>query len=103
MASYRLHRMKDSARQQFRWTAQASGATIAKQKDYEPAGEVEAVSAYALWQSVRLTPEALQVGDILELPSGDLRIFKYVGFEEARWWTALVVENGLEPVQPAAA
>jgi len=103
MALYRLHRMKDLARQQFRWTAQASGATIAKQKDYETAGEVEAVSAYALWQSLRLTPNALQVGDILELPSGDLRIFKYVGLEEAKWWTPPAAVTGIEPVQPAAA
>ena len=50
-----------------------------------PGRVVEAASAYALWQELRLTEEALQLGDILELPGGQLRIFKYVGFEEAQW------------------
>ena len=63
----------------------SSGATQAKPRDYEPGHVVEAPSAYALWQELRLTEEALQLGDILELPEGQLRIFKYVGFEEAQW------------------
>lgn len=85
MALYRLHRMKDAPRQQFRWAAHSSGVTQAKPKDYELTGEFDAPSAYALWQNVRLTDQSLQLGDILELESGELRIFKYVGFEEAQW------------------
>ena len=77
--------MKDLPRQQFRWAAHTGGATIVKPRDFEEAGEYEAASAYALWQSLRLTPSALQLGDLLELPDGGLRVFKYVGFEEARW------------------
>jgi hypothetical protein len=30
--------------------------------------------------------DPLQVGDILESESGELRIYKYVGFEEAQWF-----------------
>jgi len=29
--------------------------------------------------------EALQPGDILESDSGELRIYKYIGFEQAQW------------------
>ena len=85
MPEYRIHRMKEAPRQNFRWAPHSSGATQAKPRDYEPGHVVEAPSAYALWQELRLTEDALQLGDILELPEGQLRIFKYVGFEEAQW------------------
>jgi hypothetical protein len=35
---------------------------------------------------LRGTEEELQVGDLLEVDSGELRILKYIGFEEARWY-----------------
>ncbi len=57
-----------------------------KPKDYEPAGEVEAENEYAAWALLRDSETPLTVGDILELPQGQLRICKYVGFEEARWF-----------------
>jgi hypothetical protein len=82
---YRLFRMKDSPRQNFRWAPHTIGPSQARPKDYEFAGEQEASSAYALWQSLRPTAASLQVGDIVELPDGALRIFKYVGFEEVSW------------------
>jgi hypothetical protein len=85
MALYRLHRMKDAPRQQFRWAPHASGVSVVKVKDHQPGGEHEASSAYALWQQLRQGPDALQLGDVLELADGSLRIFKYVGFDEARW------------------
>jgi hypothetical protein len=85
MAVYRIHRMKDAPRQQFRWAPHANGTSQVKQRDYEPGGEIEAASAYALWDSLRGSETALQLGDLLELPNGELRIFKYVGFEEAHW------------------
>lgn len=84
--------MKDAAREHFRWAPHVSGAAIVKAKDYEPAGEVEAESEYAAWASLRQSERPLEVGDILEIlisgdsPSGALRICKYVGFEEARWF-----------------
>ncbi|HWD98946.1 MAG TPA: hypothetical protein VG345_07910 [Bryobacteraceae bacterium] len=92
--------MKEAPRQQFRWAPHVSGAANAKQKDYEPSGEVEAESEYAAWASLRQSGRPLEIGDVLEIlsadatPTGVLRICKYVGFEEARWFVP-------EP-QPAA-
>jgi hypothetical protein len=56
-----------------------------KPKDFEPAGELEAGGVYDAWEAQRSTDYPLQVGDLLESPSGELRIYKYVGFEEAKW------------------
>jgi hypothetical protein len=41
------------------------------------------------------TDTALQVGDILEVEGLELRIYKYVGFEEAQWIMP-EVKTGLE-------
>jgi hypothetical protein len=78
--------MKDLPRQQFRWAPHVSGAANVKQKDYEPAGEVDAGNEYAAWSMLRGSESPLLVGDILEPADGVLRICKYVGFEEARWF-----------------
>src|ERR1700674_3110742 len=96
MPAYQIHRLKEAQRQQFRWAPHTSGVTIAKPKDYEPGLTVEAESPYAAWIALRETEGALQVGDILEAPGGELRIYKYVGFEEARWFEP-------EPAAPPAA
>jgi len=85
--------MKDHARQHFLWVPHVSGAASVKPRDYEAANEVEAENEYAAWALSRECEKPLLIGDILELPSGELRICKYVGFEEARWIVA-------EPVQP---
>jgi hypothetical protein len=85
MAVFRIHRMKENPRQQFRWAPHVSGSANAKPKDYEAAGEVEAENEYAAWAMLRGSDSPLMVGDLLELPGGQLRICKYVGFEEARW------------------
>ena len=77
--------MKDNPRQQFRWAPHVSGTASAKPKDYEPAGEVEAENEYAAWAVLRESEMPLLVGDLLEFDQGQLRICKYVGFEEARW------------------
>jgi hypothetical protein len=86
MPAYQIHLLKDSQRQQFRWAPHTSGVTIAKPRDYEKGRVVEAASPYAVWLALRGTEEELQVGDLLELESGELRILKYIGFEEARWY-----------------
>jgi hypothetical protein len=78
--------MKDNPRQQFRWAPHVSGVATVRQKDYEPSGEVEAENEYAAWALLRGSETPLMVGDILELPDGQLRICKYVGFDEARWF-----------------
>ena len=86
MPAYQIHRLKDSQRQQFRWAPHTSGITVAKPKDYTPAASVDAESPYGAWLALRGTDAALDVGDILEAPGGELCIYKYVGFEEARWF-----------------
>jgi len=86
MPAYQIHRLKESSRQQFRWAPHTSGATVVKPKDYEKAATVDASSPYAAWLTLRESAETLQVGDLLELEGGELRIFKFIGFEEARWY-----------------
>ena len=101
MPLYRIFRMREDKRQQFRWAPHTRGATQVKPKDFTEAESVEAPSAYALWSELRETEQALGVGDLLEGPSGDLRIYKYVGFEEAKW-VLPEVKTGIEMDAPAA-
>jgi hypothetical protein len=89
MAYYRIYRMKDSPRQQFRWAPHVGGCASVKPKDYDPRGEVEALNEYGAWRAMRQSDDPLRVGDLLETADGQLRICKYVGFEPAQW---LVVE-----------
>jgi hypothetical protein len=85
MPLYRIHRMKDTPRQHFRWAPHTSGETVAKLRDYEPGTTLEAPTAYAAWVALRGSATPLDIGDILE-SEGELRILKYIGFEEARWF-----------------
>src|SRR5579863_9502769 len=96
MPAYQIHRLREAARQQFRWAPHTSGVTIVKPKDYEKDAVIEAASPYAVWVALRESENALQVGDLLELESGEIRIFKYIGFEAARWYVP-------EPALPADA
>jgi hypothetical protein len=86
MPAYQIHRLKESHRQQFRWAPHTPGVTIAKPKDYDKGQVLEAASPYAVWLALRETEQPLEVGDLLEIEGGELRIFKYIGFEEARWY-----------------
>src|SRR5215471_12237397 len=79
MPNFRVFRMKDSPRQQFRWAPHVSGAANARPKDFEPSGEVEALHEYDAWSILRAAGAPLAVGDLLEFPDGQLRICKYVG------------------------
>jgi hypothetical protein len=98
MPCYRIFRLKDSLRAAFRSQPHLAGVAVVKPKDYELVGEVEAPSPYALWLNLKDTPQALEVGDILEIQGGGLRIVKYIGFEEAKW---LIPESKqLEEVMP---
>ena len=81
--------MKENPRQQFRWAPHVSGVATAKLKDYDASGEVDAGNEYQAWAVLRGSESPLLVGDLLEMPSGTLRICKYVGFDEAQW---LVIE-----------
>ena len=85
MALYRIYRMKESVRQQFRWAPHTIGMTSVKPKDYEQIHVMEASGPYAVWMQRKDSEDPLLVGDILESDNGELRIYKYVGFEEAQW------------------
>jgi hypothetical protein len=85
MPSYRIHRLKDHLRQSFRSAPHVGGTANAKPRDYEPGGAVDASSPYTAFFFLKDGEMALQLGDILEAEDNSLRIYKYVGFEEARW------------------
>jgi hypothetical protein len=98
--------MKEAARQQFRWAPHVSGVANIKAKDFEAFEEpelslaVEAENEYAVWAMLRASERPLAVGDVLENSAGQLRICKYVGFEDARWFvpSELIQERAPEPV-----
>lgn len=103
MPAYQIHRLKETPRQQFRWAPHTPGVTIVKLKDYEPGRVVEATSPYALWLHLRESEDAIAVGDLIEVVTevgaGELRILKYIGFEEARWYVPEPAHAGTgEPV-----
>jgi hypothetical protein len=85
MPLFRIYRMKDSPRQQFRWAPHVSGCASLKPKDYDQRGEVDAQHEYDAWRLLREAGEPLAVGDLLESEDGRLRICKYVGFEPAQF------------------
>lgn len=85
MANYRVYRMKDSPRQHFRWAPHVSGPAVVKPRDYERIGQVDAANEYEAWRRLRDSGTPLEVGDLLEMDEGGLRICKYVGFETAQW------------------
>ena len=88
---YRIHRIKESAREHFRWAAHTGGAAVVKPKDYEPTGQIDAANPYSAWKTLSAQSNPLRTGDLLEeIPSdgasGALYIAKYVGFEKATWF-----------------
>lgn len=85
MPSYRVFRLKENLRQQFRWAPHLSGVTGLKPKDYEEAFSLEAASPYAAWHAVKGTEQELLVGDVLATAAEEVRILKYIGFEQATW------------------
>jgi hypothetical protein len=85
MPNYRIYRMKEAPRQHFRSAPHVSGAADVKRKDYEEDGQIEAANEYAAWESLRASEKPLEIGDLLEIESGELRICKYIGFEAAAW------------------
>jgi hypothetical protein len=86
MPKFRIHRMKDGPRQNFRWAPHVSGAAQVKPRDYElEVREIEAPREYAAWAMLRESAQPLGIGDLLERETGELSICKYVGFEQATW------------------
>jgi hypothetical protein len=102
MPIFRVFRMKDSPRQQFRWAPHVSGAANAKLKDYEPSGEIEALHEYDAWRALRESGSPLNVGDLLETATGQLSICKYVGFEPAQWVLPEIKLHGPVEAESAA-
>jgi hypothetical protein len=89
MPLYRIHRLKDHLRPQVRYAPHVSGTAAVKPRDYqlpdEAAEQIDAPTPYAAFFALRDTAAPLDVGDLLEAEDGSLRIFKFVGFEEAQW------------------
>ncbi len=87
MPLFRIHRLKDHLRQNFRFAPHLSGTASVKPRDYETTEDamVEASSPYAAFFALREAPRPIQIGDLLECEDGSLRIFKFVGIEEAQW------------------
>jgi hypothetical protein len=94
MPNYRIHRLKDHLRRQFRYAPHVSGCAQVKPRDYDPGDAVEATSPYRAFFTLRDNRTPLDVGDVLESEDGSLRIFKFVGFEEAQW---VVPESKSDP------
>lgn len=86
MPLYQIHKLRESRRQQFRWAPHTSGTSIVKPHDYEEVSTVTAETPYAAWLALRGTDRQLHPGDILVDDGGRMSIYKYVGFEEARWF-----------------
>jgi len=97
MPDFHVHRLKDPQRQNFRWAPHTSGLTIVKPNHYEKREVVHAASPYAAWEQLRQSGQPLEVGDLLEIGEGELRICKYIGFEEARWF----IPEAPAPAEPA--
>lgn len=85
MPVYRIFRLVEARRDQFRWAPHVSGEAGVRPADYNEEGTVEAASPYAAWSRLKEAGQPLEVGDVLQAPDGGLRIHKYVGFEPARW------------------
>lgn len=104
MPRYRILRLRDAQQEQFRWAPHTSGAAVVRPRDYREDGWVEAASPYAAWFLLRERGAPLRVGDLLESQEGELRICKYVGFEEARWEQAETppVTGEESPADPTA-
>ena len=94
MPSYRVHRLRDHLRHPFRFAPHVSGIANVKPRDYEPADTVDAASPYAAFFLLKDGAAPLELGDVLEAEDQSLRIYKYVGFEEARWIVPEVKAEG---------
>ena len=96
MPVYRVLYLKDPATVE-RFRSQGppipQGGTSLKPKDYTPVAEIEAPNEYAVWrllQAESATERNLRpmgVGDVLEAPPGSPRVCRFVGFDDATWFT----------------
>lgn len=110
MPRYRIHRMKDAPRENFRWAPHTGGAAVLKARDYDAVEEIEAGNPYELWKTMAERGHSLHPGDVLERldlenssteNSGQLQITKYIGFEPARWFVPDPKPDSLESPAPS--
>jgi hypothetical protein len=85
MHTYRIHRLREHLRRQFRYAPHVCGCAQVKPRDYEAGDFIQADSPYRAFFALRDGGTPLDVGDLFEAEDGSLRIFKFVGFEEAVW------------------
>ena len=93
MVRYRIHKLKNTQRENFRWAAHTSGLAVVKPKDYDATGDIEAATPYAAWKALQAEGRPLSPGDLLETTHedgspGELLIAKYIGFEPAAWYVS---------------
>lgn len=86
MPLFRIHRIKPSAGEAFRWASHTGGLAIVKERDYERGEDLDAPSIYAAWKSLASSKRPFAAGDLFEDESGTLHILKYIGFEPAQWF-----------------
>lgn len=108
MPSFRIYRLKDHLRQNFRSAPHLSGTASVKPRDYELPAEnqesavIEASSPYAAFFALRSAERPIQIGDLLECEDGSLRIFKFVGIEEAQWLLPEIKVEAVEAITASA-
>ena len=88
MPLFRMHRIKTSPGEAFRWAAHTGGLANVKERDYERGEDLEADSIYAAWKAQASSKRPLAAGDLLEDEAGKLYILKYIGFEPAQWFVS---------------
>jgi hypothetical protein len=103
MPTYRIFRLKETQRDSFRSAPHTAGVTVLKPRDYHEEGATDAPTPYAAWSELREAGRPLEVGDVLSNEDGSLRICKYVGFEEARWFVPEVEQPQEAASQPLQA
>jgi hypothetical protein len=102
---FRIHRMKDTPRENFRWAAHTRGLAIVKPKEYELAETINGKGPYDVWKTLLADGRPLAPGDLIENLSenesaNSLRIAKYIGFEPAQWFEESF-NSGSVPALPA--
>ena len=102
MPVYQIHRLREYLKPSFRNAAHTSGLANVKQRDYIPGETIDAATPYAAFFALRDAETPLAPGDLLEFPEGQLRVYKFVGFEPAQWVVPEAKTQAL-PFEPALA
>ncbi len=93
MPLYRVLYLKDEALERFRSQPPPEGPASLKPKDYKLVAEIEAPNEYAVWKMLQEDEAAgrnlrsMGVGDVLEAEPGRPRVCRFVGFDDAHWFT----------------